>query len=124
MRAEVVRDPGERARLAARVAALRVDLAPEGAMEEALVERIAFALHGLERADRMEADTFAAANHRGDNEGALLLGSTRCLHAIDLVVRYGSAADNKLWRSLRALKALQADRRRENAELPNELSAP
>ena len=49
--AQVIRDPGERQRFEGRLAKLRADLEPMGEMEEALVERIAFALHGLERAE-------------------------------------------------------------------------
>jgi hypothetical protein len=122
--AQVMRDPVEEERFKARLASLVADLEPVGETETALVERIAMALHRLERAERLEAEVFEGADQRGTSEGALLLKSPKALRTLDVVVRYGGAADAQLWRSLRALEIRQTARRRlRTVELPG-VSSP
>jgi hypothetical protein len=123
--AEVVRDPDERRRLVERIERLEAEFQPATAFEAALVERIAFALNRLERAERFEAETFESAQRTGGSDGALLVKDKRCLRALDVVVRYGGYADAQLWRSLRALKALQLERAAaRNPKNQNEPAAP
>ena len=123
--ADLVRDPAERRRLRARLDQLMAEFGLATPFEAALVERIAFALHRLERAERFEAETFASADRFGDTDGALLVKDKRCVRALDVVVRYGGYADAQLWRSLRALKALQQERAAaECTENRNEPAAP
>ncbi len=128
--AEIIRDADELQRFRTRLARLRDDLQPEGEMEDILVERIAFATNALERADRLERETLSMARRPDDTDGATLLHSQRCRHALDSAARFGAVADNKLWRALRALKALQTERYRqaaielEKAILQNERSSP
>ena len=94
--ADLVRDPDERRRLQARIDDLAAEFHPATPFEAALVERLAFALHRLERADRFEAVTFEAARRPGETDGALLFKDRRCLRALDAVVRCGGAADTQL----------------------------
>ncbi len=123
--ADLVRDPDERRRLQDRIDQLTAEFEPATPFEAALVERVAFALHRLERAERFEAETFESAQRAGDSAGAVLVKDKRCLRALDVVVRYGGYADAQLWRSLRALKALQLERAAaQNTKNRNEPAAP
>ena len=68
--ATIVRNPEAQQRHALRLAALTAELQPATPLEAALVARIAFALHRLQRAERLEAPTFASADDYGESDGA------------------------------------------------------
>jgi hypothetical protein len=99
-------------------AALHEELAPEGALQADLVARIVVAAWRARRVDRMEAALLgrhledAGLFHRSA-QAALGLGLSgeRGPRALDTLVRYRGSALAELFRSLAALKALQAERR-------------
>jgi hypothetical protein len=89
---------------AAMGAALEQDLAPRGAMEQALVERIAAALWRLRRAERLEALFFDAAL-AGEDPLAPLDGPR-----LRTLLRYQAALRSELFRAHAALRAAQRER--------------
>jgi hypothetical protein len=91
-------------------AGLIEELAPEGALQAALAQRVVAAMWRLARADRIEAGLFE--HHlRGDrNLGVALIRDGNGARAFDTLLRYRGGATAELWRALRALKALQAER--------------
>ena len=113
-------------------AALVADLAPAGALQTLLAGRIARAAWRLERAERIEAELFAREMEGvfGDGDlGLALIRDGNGARAFDTLLRYRGAAQAELFRTLRTLKALQADApAREPApasppELPNKPDA-
>jgi hypothetical protein len=95
-------------------AALLADLAPEGALQTLLAGRIVRAAWRLERAERIEADLFAREMHGpfgGGDLGLALIRDGNGAHAFDTLLRYRGAAQAELFRTLRILKALQAEAR-------------
>jgi hypothetical protein len=97
-------------------AALVADLAPEGALQALLAGRIARAAWRLERAERIEAELFAREMHGvfGDGDlGLALIRDGNGARAFDVLLRYRGAAQAELFRTLRTLKALQAEAARE-----------
>jgi hypothetical protein len=97
-------------------AALLADLAPAGALQAVLAQRVAVAAWRLARADRIEAELLA--DQRGEPDLGLVL--TRDGHgarAFPTLLRYRGTALAELTRCLRALKALQAGQAAA-AELP------
>jgi hypothetical protein len=94
----------------AKEAALIEDLAPEGALEEILVRRIARATWRLSRADRIEAELFAQKRYGDGDLGLALIRDGNGACAFPTLFRYRGAAEAELWRALKALKALQAER--------------
>src|SRR5919108_3828327 len=107
-------------------AALVADLAPEGALQALLAGRIARAAWRLERAERIEAEIFAREMKGlfddGDLGLALIRDGNRA-RAFDVLLRYRGAAQAELFRTLRTLKALQAETppAREQPAAPSEL---
>ena len=102
-------DPQE---FAALEAALVEDLAPEGALQTLLAGRIARAAWRLERAERIEAQLFAREMDGlfGDGDlGLALIRDGNGARAFDVLLRYRGAAQAELFRTLRTLKALQAE---------------
>jgi hypothetical protein len=90
--------------------ALVRDLAPVGALQTVLTKRMVAAAWRLERADRIEAELFERNGH--DDHGPLASALVRDGHgarSFDTLLRYRGAAIAELWRSLQALKALQAE---------------
>jgi hypothetical protein len=90
-------------------AALIEELAPVGALQSVLAQRIAVAAWRLARADRIEAEMLA--NQRGEPDLGLVL--TRDGHgarAFPTLLRYRGTAMAEFMRCLRALKALQAEK--------------
>jgi hypothetical protein len=88
-------------------AALLEELAPAGALQAVLAQRVAVAAWRLARADRIEAELLA--DQRGEPDLGLVL--TRDGHgarAFPTLLRYRGTALAELTRCLRALKALQA----------------
>ena len=97
-------------------AALLEELAPAGALQAVLAQRVAVAAWRLARADRIEAELLA--DQRGEPDLGLVL--TRDGHgarAFPTLLRYRGTALAELTRCLRALKALQAEHAAA-AELP------
>ena len=96
-------------------AALHEELAPEGALQADLVARIVVAAWRARRADRLEAALLgrhlegASLFHRSV-QSALGVGVAGGARALDTLVRYRGSALAELFRSLAALKALQAER--------------
>jgi hypothetical protein len=98
-------DAGEFRALAA---ALIQELAPAGALQSVLAQRVAVAAWRLARADRIETELLVL---RGDRDLGLVL--TRDGHgarAFPTLLRYRGTALAEFMRCLRALKALQAEK--------------
>jgi hypothetical protein len=93
-------------------AALTAELAPQGALQAVLVRRIVAATWRLERAERIEAELFAQ-NIRGTTSfGLAMIRDCNGARAFDTLLRYRGGTLAALWRSLRTLKALQAEQAR------------
>jgi hypothetical protein len=93
-------------------AALIADLAPAGALQTLLAGRIARAAWRLERAERIEAELFAREMDLPFGEadlGLALIRDGNGARAFDTLLRYRGAAQAELFRTLRTLKALQAE---------------
>ncbi|MEM7022273.1 MAG: hypothetical protein AAF637_06720 [Pseudomonadota bacterium] len=98
-------------------ASLVEELAPEGALQHLLAGRIARAAWRLERAERIEAelfDEYGSGRARSPwTDGGLALAMIRDGHrtrGFDTLLRYRGTALAELWRALRTLKALQAEK--------------
>jgi hypothetical protein len=97
--------------------ALRDELAPAGALQAELVARVAAAAWRARRVDRLEAALLerqraAGADLAGDGRAALGAGLIRDGNgprALETLVRYRGSVLAELFRSLGALKALQAE---------------
>jgi hypothetical protein len=95
---------------AALEAALRAELAPAGALQALLAERIAAAAWRLARADRIEAELLV---YRCGDDGDLALALVRDgngTRSFETLLRYRGAAMAELMRALRTLEAVQAKR--------------
>ena len=90
-------------------AALIEELAPEGALQSVLAQRIVAATWRLARADRLEVDLFAEEQLPGRSLGLALIRDCNGARAFDTLLRYRGGALAELWRALRTLKALQAE---------------
>jgi hypothetical protein len=94
----------------AHAAALIAELAPVGALQSVLAERVAVAAWRVARADRLEVELFevSRAPHRG-SLGLALVRDGNGTRSFETLLRYRGAALAELTRVLRALKALQAE---------------
>ena len=92
-------------------AALTAELAPQGALEAVLVRRIVAATWRLERAERLEAEVFAQNISGTTSFGLAMIRDCNGARAFDTLLRYRGTTLAELWRSLRTLKALQAEAR-------------
>jgi hypothetical protein len=105
--------PGERASaFAALEAALMAELAPEGALQTVLAQRVVAASWRLARAEGLEAELFARKMHGPFGDGGLglaLIHDCNGARAFDTLLRYRGGTLAELWRALRTLKALQAE---------------
>jgi hypothetical protein len=102
--------PGERASaFAAFEAALLEELAPEGALQAVLAQRVVAASWRLARAERLEAELFAQNMLAGHGLGLALTRDCNGARAFDTLLRYRGGTLAELWRALRTLKALQAE---------------
>jgi hypothetical protein len=116
--------PGERAAaFEAFEAELMAELAPEGALQTVLAQRVVAASWRLARAERLEAELFAQNMLDGGGLGRALIRDGNGPRAFDTLLRYRGTTLAELWRALRTLKALQAESR-ECAEGRAEASAP
>jgi hypothetical protein len=92
-------------------AALLAELAPEGVLQTILAQRVARAAWRLDRADRIESELLGH-ERRGDGDLArAVIRDGHGARALPTLLRYRGAAMAELMRSLRALKALQAEAR-------------
>ena len=100
-------------------AAARAELAPMGALQSELAARIVTTAWRARRADRLEAALLgrylgADARQAGDPQEALGIGLVRDGNgprALETLVRYRGSVLAELFRTLAALKVLQADAR-------------
>jgi hypothetical protein len=91
-------------------AALVEELAPVGALQAVLAQRIAVAAWRLMRADRIEADVLRFQGRDGDL-GLAVIRDANGAGALPTLLRYRGSALAEFMRSLRALKTLQAEAR-------------
>jgi hypothetical protein len=110
--------PGEdAAEFAALEAALIEELAPDGALQSALAQRVVAATWRLARAERLEVELFAENRLAGRSLGhALIRDCNGGARSFDTLLRYRGGTLAELWRALRTLKALQAERAQEVRE--------
>jgi hypothetical protein len=102
--------PGEdAAELAALEAALIEELAPVGALQAALAQRVVSAVWRLSRAERLEAELFAENQLAGWSLGHAMIRDCNGARSFDTLLRYRGGTLAELWRALRTLKALQAE---------------
>jgi hypothetical protein len=94
---------------AALEAALLAELAPQGMLQSILVRRIARAAWRLDRADRMEAEVLEERRYSDAGLGLALIRDGNGTRSFDTLLRYRGAAVAEFMRSLRMLKALQAE---------------
>jgi hypothetical protein len=92
-------------------AALADELAPQGVLQRILVGRIARAAWRLDRAERLEVELFAERllSIRDGGPGLALIRDGNGTRSFETLLRYRGAAMAELMRSLRMLKALQAE---------------
>jgi hypothetical protein len=110
--------PGESAAEYQRLeAALMEELAPEGALRAVLARRIVAAAWRLERVEQIEGQLFAwnQLDGGGRNLGLALIRDCNGARAFDTLLRYRGGTLAELWRALRTLKALQAERAAQEA---------
>jgi hypothetical protein len=100
--------------------ALLDELAPEGALQLVLARRVAVAAWRLARADRMEIELFEERRWENAGVGMALIRDGNGTRSFETLMRYRSAAMAEFMRSLRTLKALQAEQNAgvEVAEMP------
>jgi hypothetical protein len=84
-------------------------LAPEGALQSVLAQRVVAAAWRLSRAERLEAELFAENHLPGRSLGLALIRDCNGARAFDTLLRYRGGTLAELWRALRTLKALQAE---------------
>ena len=99
------------AALAAFEAALVAELAPEGALQAVLAERVVSAAWRLARADRIETEVLAFRRGLDGDLGLALIRDGNGTRAVETVLRYRGAALAEFLRALRTLQALQAEAR-------------
>jgi hypothetical protein len=93
-------------------AALLEELAPEGALQRLLAQRVVAAAWRLERAEQIEAELFARNINDPFGKGDLGLALIRDCNgagAFGTLLRYRGTTLAEFWRALRTLKALQAE---------------
>ncbi len=90
-------------------AALIEELAPEGALQSVLAQRVVCAAWRLERAERLEAELFAHNHLAGRSLGLALIRDCNGGRSFDTLLRYRGGTLAELWRALRTLKALQVE---------------
>jgi hypothetical protein len=108
---QVVLPQEDGAEFAALEAALIAELAPEGALQTVLARRVAVATWRLARADRLEVEVIEVRSYGGAGPGLALMRDGNGTRSIETLMRYRASAMAELTRSLRTLKALQAEAR-------------
>jgi hypothetical protein len=111
MRAQkhVVLPDEDAAEFAALEGALVEELAPDGALQSVLAQRVAAAAWRLARAERLEAELFEENHLPGRSLGHALIRDGNRSRSFDTLLRYRGGTLAELWRALRTLKALQAE---------------
>jgi len=104
--------------------ALIEELAPDGALQSALAQRLVFAVWRLARSERLEAELFAENRLAGWSLGHALIRDGNGARSFDTLLRYRGGTLAELWRALRTLKALQAEQREPPAPEPAVAPAP
>jgi hypothetical protein len=95
--------------LAGLAASLIEELAPVGALQTVLAQRVAVAAWRLARADRMKVELFAERHIAGGGLGLALIRDGTGTRSFETLLRYRSAAMAEFWPALRTLKARQAE---------------
>jgi hypothetical protein len=91
--------------------ALIEELSPVGALQAVLAQRIAVAAWRLRRADRIEAEVLGHQRGRDGDLGLAVIRDANGAGALATLLRYRGSALGEFTRSLRTLKALQAEAR-------------
>jgi hypothetical protein len=97
-------------------AALLEELAPVGALQTVLAQRVAVAAWRLARADRIEVELFEERRFAHGGLGLALIRDGNGTRSFETLLRYRGAAMAEFWRALKTLKALQAGRAREGRQ--------
>ena len=97
-----------RAEFKALESALLEDLRPEGALQTLLAHRLVAAAWRLARADRLEFGLLIGDDPR-EAPGRALVRDGRAAGVFATLVRYRGGAQAELFRTLKVLKALQAE---------------
>jgi hypothetical protein len=96
-----------------RTAALALEIAPDGAVERALMDRLAAAFQRLEKADHLEAQLFDGAFRLGDvPPGMRLYRRTDRRRTLAVPGRYRATAAGAMIRTLRTREGRRGARRR------------
>ena len=90
-------------------AALVEELAPVGALQTLLAQRVAVAAWRLARADRIETELFEERGYGNASSGLALIRDGNGTRSFETLLRYRGAAMAEFWRALKTLKALQAE---------------
>jgi hypothetical protein len=85
------------------------ELAPVGALQGVLAERIVSAAWRLARADRLEAEVLAFRRAENGDLGLALMRDGNGTRSFETVLRYRNAAIAEFLRAQKALQALQAE---------------
>jgi hypothetical protein len=107
----VVLPDEDAAEFAALEAALIEELTPQGVLQSVLVGRIARAAWRLARADRIEIELIEERHIPNGGLGLALIRDGNGTRSFETLLRYRGAALAEFMRSLRTLKALQAEAR-------------
>ena len=91
--------------------ALFEELAPAGALQTVLAQRVVSAAWRLLRADRMEAEVLAEKCYADGGLGLALIRDGNGTGAVATLLRYRGAALAEFMRALKTLQALQAEAR-------------
>jgi hypothetical protein len=90
-------------------AALLAELAPQGALQAVLAQRIVSAAWRLMRADRLEAEVLAFRGGPDADLGLALIRDGNGTRSVETVMRYRNAAMAELLRAQKTLQALKAE---------------
>jgi hypothetical protein len=90
-------------------AQLLAELAPVGALQAVLAERIVSAVWRLRRADRLEAEVLAFRRAENGDLGLALMRDGNGTRSFETVLRYRNAAIAEFLRAHKAFQALQAE---------------
>jgi hypothetical protein len=107
-RKHVLLPDDSRAEFTALESALLEDLRPEGALQTLLAHRLIAAAWRLTRADRLEFGLLTGGD-AFESPGRALVRGGRAAGAFATLVRYRGGAQAELFRTLKVLKALQAE---------------
>jgi hypothetical protein len=92
-------------------AALLAELAPVGALQAVLAQRVVSAAWRLMRADRIEAEVLAFRSDPSADLGLAVIRDGNGTRSVETVLRYRNGATTEFLRALKTLQALQAEAR-------------